>query len=255
HISPEDYAALYAQWADALRKADPKLQLGGPCLAALDSMAQPLPDKPGTRTWMKRFLSYLNAHDRSVDFNFFSFEWYPFDEVCEPAAPQLAAAPAMLETAFKEMESAGVSRQIPWLITEYGYSAFAAQAEVSIEGALLNAEIVGQFLTLGGDAAYMYGYEPNELIQELPCVWGNNMLFLADERRRVRSEWATYHGARLLTREWAQPADLPHEVYPAASDIRNQSGQALVTAYAVRRPDKQWALMLINKDPERSWTA
>src|SRR5262249_2875284 len=223
--------------------------------AAVDA-AEPSPSEgPGTGEWMRRFLGYLRGRERIADFKFFSFEWYPFDDVCEPAAPQLAEAPEMLEKAMEGMRLAGVPDQIPWLITEYGYSAFAAQAEVGIEGALLNAEIVGQFLTLGGSGGYLYGYEPNELIQELPCVWGNNMLFLADERRRVRSEWATYHGARLLTREWAQPADLPHEVYPAASDIRNQSGQALVTAYAVRRPDKQWALMLINKDPERSWTA
>jgi len=253
-IAPEDYAALYAQWADAIHKAAPRLQFGGPCFAAIDTTAPSSSGESSTREWMRKFLNYLRGHERITDFNFFSFEWYPFDEACEPAAPQLAEAPEMLEKAMEEMRLAGVPDQIPWLITEYGYSAFAAQTEVDIEGALLNTEIVVQFLTLGGAEAYLYGYEPNELIQELPCVWGNNMLFLRDENWRVKYSLATYHGARLLTREWAQPSDLPHEVYPAVSDIRNQSGQELVTAYAVRRPDRQWALMLINKDPERSWT-
>ena len=36
HISPEDYATLYLQWADAIHQVAPKLQLGGPCFAALD---------------------------------------------------------------------------------------------------------------------------------------------------------------------------------------------------------------------------
>ncbi len=254
HISPEDYATLYLQWADAIHKVAPKLQLGGPCFAALDPIPQPNLNEQSSRSWMKRFLDYLASHNRTADFNFFSFEWYPFDEACDPTAPQLAAAPQMLATAVHEMELSGVSRQIPWLMTEYGYSAFAAQAEVDIAGALLNAEVVGQFLTLGGEAAYFYGYEPNELISELPCTWGNNMLFLRDELGRVQSPLATYHAARLLTQEWAQATDLPHRVYPAASDIQNQQGQSLVTAYAVHRPDGLWALMLINKDPQQAWS-
>jgi hypothetical protein len=254
YVSPEDYAALYLQWAGAIHKVTPGVQLGGPCFAAVDAVPSNAPGEPRTRDWMEGFLNYLRARERLSDFNFFSFEWYPFDEACEPTAPQLAEAPEMLGRAMEEMRQAGVPDQIPWLITEYGYSAFAAQAEVDIEGALLNADIVGQFLTLGGDETYLYGYEPNELIQELPCAWGNNMLFLRDESWKARYELATYHGARLLTREWAQPTDSPHEVYPAASDIRDPSGRALVTAYAVRRPDKQWALMLINKDPTQSFT-
>ena len=30
HTMPEDYAALYIQWAAAIHKVDPKLKLGGP---------------------------------------------------------------------------------------------------------------------------------------------------------------------------------------------------------------------------------
>jgi hypothetical protein len=254
YITPEDYAALYAQWADAIHKIASGLQLGGPCFAALDATPQPDLNQQSSRSWMKRFLDAMAIHGHTEDFKFFSFEWYPFDEACAASEPQLAAAPGMLATAIHEMGLSGLSRQIPWLMTEYGYSAFAAEAEVDLAGALLNAEIVGQFLTLGGSAAYLYGYEPNELISELPCTWGNNMLFLRDKNGRARSPLATYHAARLLTQVWAQSTDLPHRVYPAASDIQNELGQPLVTAYAVHRPDGLWALLLINKDPQRTWS-
>ena len=63
----------------------------------------------------------------------------------------------------------------------------------------------------------------------------------------------TYYAARLLTTQWAQPGDGVHVVYPACSDITDPAGRPLVTAYAVRRPDRRLALILINKDPIRSW--
>ncbi len=53
-------------------------------------------------------------------------------------------------------------KDIPWIITEYGYSSFAGQAEVELPAALLNAEIVLQWFMTGVKAAYLYGIEPNE---------------------------------------------------------------------------------------------
>jgi hypothetical protein len=254
-IGPEDYGALYIQWAKALRKVDARLKLGGPCFATIDANLEAPPEAPVTRTWMKLFLEYLQGHGQLSNFNFFSFEWYPFDAVCEPTAPQLAEAPERLADALTLMRQAGLSPEVPIYITEYGYSAFASAAEVSIEGALMNADIVGQFLTLGGSRAYLFGYEPNEVIQEEPCTWGINALFLCDARGRIKHRLATYYGAQMLTREWAQPVDAPHLVYRATSDIKNQKGQTLVTAYAVARPDGQLALMVINKDPEQAFAA
>jgi hypothetical protein len=42
-------------------------------------------------------------------------------------------------------------------------------------------------------------------------------------------------------------------VFPATVDIDDPAGHALVTAYAVQRPDGQWALMLVNKDQENAY--
>ena len=77
------------------------------------------------------------------------------------------------------------------------------------------------------------------------------MLFFRDDRGQIKKPTATYWGARLLTQEWVQPGARSHQIYPAFSDVRNGNGDQVVTAYAVHRPDGLWALMLINRDPNR----
>ncbi len=201
-ISPEDFAALYAQWAKAVRSFDPSLKLGGPSLATIT----PYLDAGREFTekeWLRRFVSYLDAHGALAAFNFFSFEWYPFDAVCDPPAPQLVAAPAMLAHALAGLRHGILPAGTDIYLTEYGYSSYASEAEVGIEGALLNADTVGLFLTLGGDRAYLYGYEPNELISEDPCTWGNNRARRLAARSlpgrvgRPRRHWdAARHGLR-----------------------------------------------------------
>jgi hypothetical protein len=46
--------------------------------------------------------------------------------------------------------------------------------------------------------------------------------------------------------------DALHTVYPAAADIKDKHGNVLVTAYALDRPDGQWAVLLVNKDQSNS---
>ena len=70
----------------------------------------------------------------------------------------------------------GVPADIPWLMTEYGYSVFAGRPEVDIEGALFNADTVGAFLSLGGAKPYRTATRPNYLQDELKCSWGNLMM-------------------------------------------------------------------------------
>ena len=255
YVSPEDYGALYVQWADALHRVDPALKLGGPSFQTAVDGWLAWPDARGNRSWLNRFLGYLKAWGHLGDFAFFSFEWYPFDNVCGPAASQIALAPGMLGNALARLQREGLSRRIPWLITEYGYSAFAGQAEMEMPGALLNAEIAAQFLTLGGSGAYAYGFEPNVPIHEVEeCeTWGNLALWLADDASQAHRPLPTYYAARLLTGQWAQAGTNGlYRVYRAASDVRSRLGLPLVTAYAVARPDGQWSVLLINKDPKKA---
>jgi hypothetical protein len=37
-------------------------------------------------------------------------------------------------------------------------------------------------------------------------------------------------------------------MFPSSTDIKDAEGNVLVTSYAVRRPDGNWSLMLVNRD-------
>ena len=52
----------------------------------------------------------------------------------------------------------------------------------------------------------------------------------------------------MITKEWAQPVDATHQLFKASSDITDDSGNVLVTAYPIRRPDGSWSVMLVNRD-------
>lgn len=74
-------------------------------------------------------------------------------------------------------------------------------------------------------------------------------------QQNLQARWPmpTYFAARLITQDWAQPIDRWHEIYAANSDMKDGSGHQIVTAYAVKRPDQRWAIMLLNKDSEHAY--
>ena len=74
---PEDYGALYLQWAAALHKVDPDLKLGGPIFEGVNEDILVWPDAQGRSSWLGRFIAYFKTHNRLQDLAFMSFEHYP----------------------------------------------------------------------------------------------------------------------------------------------------------------------------------
>jgi hypothetical protein len=253
YVSPEHYGALFIQFADAIRRENPALAVGGPGFQSEVDGWNSIPDDAGNRSWMKRFLTFMRDKNRSRDFGFFSFEWYPFDDLCnESPSKQLIAHPKLVHQTLKRLDEDGVPRDIPWVITEYGYSSFAGQREVELPAALLNAEIVAQYLMAGVKMAFLYGVEPNTPISELDeCEsWGNLMALETGEDGKVRWRLPTYYGLKLLMEQWLGAPDGVHRLYPAR--IEGNGSEPALAAYAVHRPDGQWGLLILNKDPAKS---
>lgn len=253
-VSPEHEAALYLEFATAIHEVDPTLALGGPSFQS--GIVYTGFDVDPDRTWVTRFLGYLRDHGRLDDYRFLSFEWYPFDDLCQPPASQLLEQPERLAQALQQFRQSGVPDAIPWIISEYGFSSFAGRSLVEVPSALLSADIVGQFLTLGGKTAYLFGYEPSRPSNDRDACadYGQLMLFEGDRKLKARWPMPTYFAARLMTQDWAQPGNRWHQLYTASSDMKDGLGRQIVTAYAVKRPDRKWAIMLVNKDPDRAYS-
>src|SRR5665647_578496 len=64
---------------------------------------------------------------------------------------------------------------------------------------------------------------------------------------------AAFNGIQMLTHFWAQPSDSVVEVYPSYCSIQNRKKQSLIAAYPLRSVDGKWSIMLINKDPHKTW--
>jgi hypothetical protein len=55
YMQPEDYGALYLQWATALHKVDPDFKLGGPAFEGVTEDIKAWPDAHGKTSWFSRF--------------------------------------------------------------------------------------------------------------------------------------------------------------------------------------------------------
>ena len=210
-----DYGALYLALIDRLKPGNPGISFGGPSLqsAFTDVELDADPD----HSWNSHFMRYLRARRRMGDLGFFSFEHFPFDDICGDIHAKLLEENQVMRTALARLASEGVPRRIPWVISEYGFSAFAGRAMAQMPSALLMADIVGQFLGARGGAVYMYGYGPDTPMNEnQPCNgFGNMMLYSADSEGQVAKPMPSFQAARLITRGWLMPAGGRHELLPS----------------------------------------
>ncbi len=250
YMQPEDYGALYLQFADALHRVDPKLKLGGPSFQGVTEDIKAWPDKQGRTSWFGRFLDYLKAHGRMQDLAFMSFEHYPYDG-CDTPWQNLYQEPYLITHIMQVWRDDGLPPGIPLLDTET--NDHGGEAAVDIFGALWLADSFGGFLSAGGQSTHYYHdlpYSPPH--PACPNSWGTYHMFMVDKDYQIRQRTSQFYAAQLITQEWAQPVDTPHKQFLASSDVKDAEGHTLVTAYALQRPDGQWALMLINKDHDNA---
>lgn len=249
YMLPEDYAALYLQWASTLHKVDPNLKLGGPAFQGVTEDIKVWTDAQGRNSWFGRFLDYLKAHGRLADFAFMSFEHYPY-EGCDTPWENLYQEPELLTHIMQVWRDDGLPPGVPLFDTET--NAHGGEAAVDIFGALWIADTFGGFLTAGGKGTFYYHALPYSPAHPIcPNSWGTYHMFMLDDQYQIRQRTSQFYAAQLITQEWVEPKDDEHQLFKATTDVKDEKGHVLVTAYVVLRPDGQWALMAINKDHDQ----
>ena len=246
HAMPEDYAALYIQWATAIHKVDPTLKLGGPIFEGVNEDIRVWPDSQGRTSWMGRFVAYLKAHGRLSDLAFVSFEHYPFKS-CTITWKTLYAEPQLMKHILQVWRDDGVPRDTPLMVTESHLAASLTGPMSTIFAALWLVDNVGSFFEGGGSAFYHSPIQP-EGLQNTCLGWATWSNFVSDENYQIKGYTSLYYAAHMINLEWAQHRAGVHHMFPSSTDIKDSDGNVLVTAYALHRPDGNWSLMLVNRD-------
>lgn len=240
-ILPEDYAALYVQFARTIHKLVPNAPLGGPAFEGTPGDVDSWADANGRVSFLGRFVDYLRAHDALKDFTFFSFEHYPCmgTHLCRDWS-SLDLEPQWVNHVVQAWKDNGLPPNIPFFMTEG--NDLGEGSPGTVKNALWLADYVGAMMTAGAGGTYFFHYIAT------PGKGGRGLVSLDDQNHVFYSP--QYLAAQVITKEWVQPNDAKHKLYRAKSGILDNDGNELVTAYPVERPDGVWSVMLINKDQD-----
>lgn len=246
---PEDYGALYVQFADAIHKVDPKVKLGGPIFEGVDQDVAVWRDADGDTSWLHRFVNYLKAHGHLGDLAFMSYEHYPYHN-CDSGAKlqdDLLDEPSFVRRMAHQWREDGIPPNVPLMETENNFSADGTGASQRVYGALWTGDFIGASLASGVKYMTYYKGETTPLDRNRKCgTWGSYDPYMIDKNYVVHAKGAAYYAIQLLTQQWALPGDREHGVYPVTTSLGDD--KAVVTSYALRRPDGKWSVLVVNKD-------
>jgi len=231
---PEDYGALYVQFATAIHRLVPNAKLGGPSFEGTLGDVEVWPDANGNASFLGRFLDYLKAHSRLNDFTFFSFEHYPPSESWN----DLYREPEFVSHIVQVWKDDGLPPDVPFFMTEGNMENYEKGAD--IKQALWLADYVGSMMTAGASGTYYFHY--------VPTPGHPGPILAVDRNYQVVGYPAQFFATQMITSEWAQPVDAMHQLFKATSDITDESGNVLITAYPIKRPDGSWSVMVVNRD-------
>ncbi len=247
HTMPEDYGAIYCQWADAIHKVTPDARLGGPVFEGVDKDITLWADDQGRTSWMGRFIDYLKAHGHLKDLSFLSFEHYPF--MVNGSSPPndwdtLYMEPGIMKHVLHMWREDGVPRDVPLIISESGITAGrSGKGYLGVTGrAIWECDAFGTFFEQGGTAFYRPAIN-NGAADRWNYGGGPD-----GGGARGTPEYTPFTSAHIINFEWLQHGGGANRIFPASADLKDADGRTVITSYAVDRPDGNWSLMLINHD-------
>jgi len=140
-----------------------------------------------------------------------------------------------------------VPKDVPLMVTESHLAAQLTGPMSTIFAGLWLADNIGSFFEGGGAAFYHSPIQPQGL-QESCEGWASWSNFVAPHEYDIIGYTSLYYAAHMINLEWVEHRSGTHEMFPSSVDIKDSEGNALVTSYAVHRPDGNWSIMLVNRD-------
>ena len=144
----------------------------------------------------------------------------------------------------------GVPANVPMFITESNIAWQSEEAFINVWGALWLADYVGSFLSAGGNAVYFFHYIPLGVHRGCNNSLGTFGLFSTRQGSKNRTAAVAILRKPAHQSGMGRAGGAQHRLFSASSDIQDDAGHTLVTAYAALRPDGRWSLLVINKDQE-----
>jgi hypothetical protein len=141
----------------------------------------------------------------------------------------------------------GVPENVPLMVTESHLAASLTGPMSTIFSAVWLADNIGSFFEGGGAAFYHSPIQPEPVQPSClgSATWSN---FVADRDYNISGYTALYFAAHMINLEWVQHRSGTHQMFPSSVHIEDSEHNALVTSYAVLRPDGNWSVMLVNRD-------
>jgi hypothetical protein len=249
HTMPEDYGAIYCQWATAIHKLVPGAKLGGPVFEGVNKDITLWVDDQGRTSWMARFVDYLKAHGHLQDLAFMSFEHYPFMQ--NGAGPPdewdtLYMEPGIMKHVLQMWRQDGVPKDVPLIISESGITAgHSSRGYLGVTGrAIWECDAFGTFFEQGGKAFYRPAINDG--------ASGGGFLGAGRDPNGGGAygtpEYTPFSSAHMINFEWLEHGGGANLIFPASTDLYDVAGRKVITSYAVHRPDGTLSLMLINHD-------
>ena len=212
YMVPEDYAALYVQFAEALHKVDPSLKLGGPIFTGQNKDIEIWADPRGNPSWTGTVHRLPEIARSLLDLAFFSFEHYPYWP-CQYQWSSLYDEPALVSNILQVWRDDGVPANVPMFITESNISWQSSESSVGIFGALWLADYVGSFLAAGGDAIYYFHYIPMGVHGGCNNSDGTFGMFAVGAERQITQPLGQFFASQLINLEWLKPGGDTHHAF------------------------------------------
>jgi hypothetical protein len=77
---------------------------------------------------------------------------------------------------------------------------------------------------------------------------GGFSLFTIDKNYQIEQPLAQFFASQMINTEWIKSPTAEYHVFAARSDVSDGAGHGLITAYALRGPENDWSVMIVNRD-------